>query len=630
MLYLKPYHLLFTLFLFGIFPTNHACNQIDHDSLLSLAFNHMSSPPLNWASIDCCWWEGISCDHKHQVTHIWLPSKGLNGSLSPSLKNLTRLSHLNLSHNTLSGPLPKRLFSSLNQLKVLDLSYNHIFGEIIGWPASIQILGISSNHFNQTIQSLFLQRAWRLIELNVSNNSFVGPIPSFPCTNSSLVRLLDFSHNHHSGHIPSGLGACSKLKVFRAGFNYLSGLLPDDIYNAARLEEISLPSNDLLGPISGDIVNLAKLTYLELYGNKLSGKLPVNIGKLSKLKHIILHTNSFIGSLPPSLMNCTNLTKLILRFNFLEGDISTFNFSTLHQLTVFDLGFNNFFGNLPESLYSCKSLIGIRLAQNQLEGQILPEVLQLKFLSVLSLSYNRLTNITNAIKILMRCKTLSVVFLGGNFLHEVMPSDDNIVDSDGFENLRLFSLKSCQLSGQMPIWLSRLKKLEFLSLASNRIMSSIPNWLLTLPRLFNLDLSENLISGEFSKEFCGLQTLVSPKALVDDNHWDVPIFTSPNPSAQHNFLSSLRPAIVVANNNLSGNIPIEIGCLKLLSRLDLSYNNFSGSIPNQISELTNLEVLDLSANQLSGELPASLSSLHFLHAFSVANNNLHGPIPSGT
>jgi len=340
-----PYHLLFTLFLFCIFAANHACNQIDHHSLLSLAFNNVSSPPLNWSSIDCCHWEGISCDHKHQVTCIQLPSKGLIGSISPFLENLTQLSHLNLSHNSLSGPLPKGLFSSLNQLKVLDLSYNHLFGDhISAWPASIQIVDISSNQFSETIQSSFFQRAWRLTGLNVSNNSFMGPIPSFPCINSSLVSLLDFSHNHHSGHIPSGLGACFKLKVFRAGFNSLSVSLSDDMYNATGLEEISLPSNDLSGSISSDIVNLTKLANLELYGNELSGKLPVNIGKLSKLKHLVLDGNSLIGSLPPTLMNCTNLTKLILRFNFFEGDISTFNFSGLHQLTVIDLGFNNFCG----------------------------------------------------------------------------------------------------------------------------------------------------------------------------------------------------------------------------------------------------------------------------------------------
>jgi Leucine-rich repeat (LRR) protein len=302
-----PPRLLFTLFLFGIFSTNHACNQIDRDSLLSLAFNRMSSPPLNWSSIDCCKWEGISCDHKHQVIQIWLPSKGLSGSISLALGNLTFLSHLNLSHNSLLGPLPKGLFSSLNNLKVLDLSYNNLFGDIFGWPASIQIVDISSNQFSGTIQSSFLQRAWRLTKLNVSNNSFTGPIPSYPCINSSFVKLLDFSHNHHDGQIPSGLGSCPKLSVFRAGSNSLSGQLPDDIYNATGLEEISLPSNNLLGPISSDIVNLAKLTNLELYENELNGNLPTNIGKLSKLKHIILHTNSLTGSLPSSLVNCTNL-----------------------------------------------------------------------------------------------------------------------------------------------------------------------------------------------------------------------------------------------------------------------------------------------------------------------------------
>jgi Leucine-rich repeat (LRR) protein len=106
-------------------------------------------------------------------------------------------------------------------------------------------------------------------------------------------------------------------------------------------------------------VNLTKLTNLELSGNKLSGKLLENNGKLSKLKYLILLTNSLTGSLPLSLMNCTNLIQEILRFNFLEGDISTFNFSSLRQLTVVDLRINYFSGNFPVSLFSCKSLIAV-------------------------------------------------------------------------------------------------------------------------------------------------------------------------------------------------------------------------------------------------------------------------------
>ena len=629
-------HLLFTLFLFVIFSVNHACNHTDRNSLLSLPF-HTSSPPLNWSSVDCCHWEGISCDHKGQVTDIWLPSKGLVGTISPSLGKLTSLSHLNLSQNSLSGSLPKGLFSSLNQLKVLDLSYNHLSGDIgsvSGLPSSIQIVDISSNRLNGMIDPSFLQRALSLINLNVSNNSFTGPIPSSPCINSPFVMLIDFSHNHHDGQVPSGLGGCSKLKVFRAGFNSLSGSLPSNIYSATELEEISLPFNDLSGPIKNEISNLTKLTIIELYDNKLSGKLPRNIGKLPKLRYMLLHMNCLTGSLPQFLTNCTNLVKLNLRYNFIGGDISTLNFSSLQQLTILDLGFNEFSGNLPASLFSCKSLRSLRLCQNQLEGQIQPELLQLKFLSFLSFASNRLTNITGAIKIMMRCKTLSIVFLNRNFLHEVIPADGSIVGSNGC-NLRLLSLDSSQLTGQLPIWLSKLKKLEILSLSFNRITGSIPGWLSTLPRLYYIDLSNNLISGEFPNEFYGLQAMVSEQArnldLVDRSYLDLPIiFYNHDIYGQYNYLSNVPQGILIGNNNISGIIPVEISRLRCLHVLDLSHNNFSGSIPNQISELTNLEELNLSGNQLSGELPASLASLHFLSQFSVANNNLHGLIPSGT
>jgi Leucine-rich repeat (LRR) protein len=625
MKHLMAHHLLFifTLFFFGIVSVNHACNQIDKNSLFSLSFN-TSSPPLNWSSIDCCYWEGISCDQNHKVTRIWLPSRHLKGSISPFFGNLTHLTHLNLSHNSLSEALPTRFFSSLNQLKILDLSYNYLGGDIslmfsssgsfTGWPTSIQ-------------------GAWNLIKLNVSNNSFTGPIPSSFCINSPFVRLLDFSHNDYSGQIPNGLGRCSQLKVFRAGFNSISGLLSHDIYSAIGLEEISLPFNNLSGSISNDILNLTKLTNLELSGNKLRGKLLVNIEKLSKLKHLLLHMNSLTGSLSPSLMNCTNLTKLNLWFNFFEGNISTFNFSGLRQLSILDLGTNSFTGSLPISLYSCKSLRAIRLARNQLKGQIFPEVSQLKFLSFLSLGSNGLTNITGAIKNLMGCKNLSILILADNFWQEAMPADDRIIGLDGFVNLRLLGLSHCQLTGQFPIWLTKLKKLQVLDLSHNRITGSIPSSLSTLPRLFLLELSNNLISGEFPKELCGLPALVleQDRALIDHHNLELPLFLYLNGIySQYNILTNMPPTISVGNNSLSGNIPVEIGHLQLIHILSLGHNNFSGEIPDQISNLSSLERLDLSVNHLSGEIPTSLASLHFLSQFSVASNNLHGPIPLGT
>ncbi|PQQ12864.1 receptor-like protein 2 [Prunus yedoensis var. nudiflora] len=211
---------------------------------------------------DCCHWEGITCDKDGRVTHLLLPSKRLQGSVSHSLGNLTHLSHLNLSHNQLSGLLEAGLILSLSFLEILDLSYNLLSGEVPLFPPSsyIRIVDLSSNQFNGTIPSSFLQHAGNLSSLNVSKNHITGQMPSSICLYSSLVRVLDFSYNDFSGSIPLGLGTCSKLEVFHAGFNSLSGTLPSDIYNAQALEEISLPSNKLFGPISDRIVNLPSLT----------------------------------------------------------------------------------------------------------------------------------------------------------------------------------------------------------------------------------------------------------------------------------------------------------------------------------------------------------------------------------
>ncbi|XP_039778166.1 putative receptor like protein 25 [Panicum virgatum] len=82
-------------------------------------------------------------------------------------------------------------------------------------------------------------------------------------------------------------------------------------------------------------------------------------------------------------------------------------------------------------------------------------------------------------------------------------------------------------------------------------------------------------------------------------------------------------------NNLTGNIPEEIGTLIALTSLNLSSNAFSGEIPETIGALVQVESLDLSHNELSGEIPTSLSALRSLSHLNLSYNNLTGKIPSG-
>ncbi|CAL8150794.1 unnamed protein product [Prunus armeniaca] len=258
------------------------------------------SCPLNSASstlVNCCHWEGITCDADGWVTHLLLPSKGLKGGMFPSsLGNITHLAHLNLSNNSLYGSLEFRFFKSLNRLQILDLSYNLLSSELplyLGSNNYIQKLDFSSNRFHGAIPFSFFQQARNLTSFNVSNNNFSGPIPSSNCLkhSSPLTRLLDFSSNKFQGSISRGLGECSELQVFRASHNNLSGFLPVDIYDATKLEELALPLNSIYGPISDRIVNLTNLPILDLSINQLSGVLLINLGKLSKLKLLTLGYN---------------------------------------------------------------------------------------------------------------------------------------------------------------------------------------------------------------------------------------------------------------------------------------------------------------------------------------------------
>ncbi|KAJ4955858.1 hypothetical protein NE237_012641 [Protea cynaroides] len=617
---------------FFCFPTpHHACQELDKITLSSFSDN--LSTPLNWSSSsDCCSWEGVYCNGDHWVISLSLPSKGLKGSLSTSLSDLTHLSFLNLSRNFLSGPLPPSFISSFHQLEFLDLSFNRLSGELKATtvpnsPLFLRILDLSSNLFSGDFQLSFLGQAWNLSALDVSNNSFTGLIPSSICENSTMLMYLDFSLNDFSDEIPLGLGMCSQLLVFKAGWNQLTGSLPDDIYGITSLLQLSVPRNNITGNIDGvdQIVRLINLIDLDLSLNELTGQLPQDIGKLTNLEQLVLYKNNLNGPLPPSLTNCINLRVLDLGVNEFEGDLSAIDFFKLKQLNTLDLGVNNFSGYLPLSLYSCTSLTAIRLTKNQLMGQIQPEILALRNLSYLAISTNLLTNITGAFQILKLSRNLTTLILAGNFFGEAIPDD---IDSDGFQNLRVLAIGACQLTGQVPSWLVYLRNLEVLDLSVNQLTGSVPWWLGTLPRLFYLDLSCNFLTGEL--ELTGLPSLDS-SAPLDQVYLELPVFVvSGNSTGQlYNKLSGLPPTIVLRNNSINGSIPPEFGLLKNLLVLDLSLNNFTGDISDQLSNLTNLERLDLSGNNLTGEIPWSLTQLHFLSWFSVANNSLAGPIPVG-
>ena len=73
-------------------------------------------------------------------------------------------------------------------------------------------------------------------------------------------------------------------------------------------------------------------------------------------------------------------------------------------------------------------------------------------------------------------------------------------------------------------------------------------------------------------------------------------------------------------------IPPEIGGLKKLTNLYLSFNNLRGSIPKELGDLLELRYLYLHENRLTGRIPPELGILPNLRHLDVGNNHLVGTI----
>ena len=115
-------------------------------------------------------------------------------------------------------------------------------------------------------------------------------------------------------------------------------------------------------------------------------------------------------------------------------------------------------------------------------------------------------------------------------------------------------------------------------------------------RVTHLDLYSNQLTGEIPAEL-GSQTNLEVLALFD--------------------------------NQLTGEIPAELGNLANLELLSLYDNQLIGAIPAELGNLANLQTLSLEGNQLTGEIPAELGNLANLQTLSLEGNQLTGCIPEG-
>uniref|UniRef100_A0A199UAN0 Leucine-rich repeat-containing N-terminal plant-type domain-containing protein n=1 Tax=Manihot esculenta TaxID=3983 RepID=A0A199UAN0_MANES len=576
-----------------------------------------------------------------------LGDNAFTGSISEGLCGLKDLRHLDLSYNEFGGTLPQCL-GNLTSLTFLDLSENHLTGRLPSfWQPNLQYVDLSHNHLEGVFS--FNYSSLEVIRLSGNKITFEnGWIPSFQLRalimqDCGLESILEFLFHQF------------KLKELDLSHNNLKGRFPYWLLqNNGGLEILNLMNNSFNGQLEIGAKMLPSMTYLNLARNHFEGDILFSAGDDCKLETLDLSHNNFSGEVPERLLsNCTSLSLLRLSHNNFHGQIALFNLTRIADLQLNDNQFegtlsslhtnfshqsygpvvlhlsnNRLHGEIPHWMGNFAGLIYLNLRDNLFQGQISCQLLSTE-IEYLDLSYNSFSGLLPSC---FNGNSLRQINLQGNRFSGSIPeallniSTLNSLDLSDNELLgtilnksggNLSSLRFCQLNN-----------VSLLDLSRNSFSGSIPHCLYNLSfareggHLYAPPFSDALftwgIGYRGSNETPLANTYIFQAEVDEESEFVTKYRADTYKNKALNYMSGLD----LSDNNLTGEIPYELGALSHIHALNLSHNQLTS-----FSNLSKIESLDLSYNILSGQIPVELIDLNFLEAFSVAHNNLSGRIP---
>ncbi|KAK3409849.1 LOW QUALITY PROTEIN: hypothetical protein EUGRSUZ_J01925, partial [Eucalyptus grandis] len=553
-------------------------NETDMTTLLAFKDKMIEDPQGimgSWnKSISHCNWPGVSCSRRHagRVVTLDLENQKLVGTIAPNIGNLTFLRYINLQENRLQGHIPEE-FGRLFRLKTLLLKNNELGGEIPRNLSSCVVLKNLNLMFNQLIGRIpdelryLVER--KLANFYVSENNLIGKIPIWLGNGSSLIGL-SLGNNDLRGQIPTELGSISKLETLNLHFSNLTGRIPSSIYNLTSLAFLDVTANHLHGEIPIEIGNhFPHLRGLCLSYNGFSGRLPHSLPNATGLELLSLSVNNFRGNIPANLGSLRNLTSGIFSVNQLQAGPDGLSFITdltnCTKLEMLDFGDNKFRGEIPASIANFTDTLRLLiLGSNQITGNIPPEIENLNGIQVLA-----------------------------------------IYDND--------------ISGKIPQGIGKVQNLTYLLLWGNKISGAIPSSLGNATQLLRLVLHHNQLEGDIPPSLGWCRQLQLLRLSYNNLNGTIP--------KEVISLSSLSNGFEVAQNSLTGPLPLEVGNMSQIVHLDLSRNKLTGEIPSTLSQCVMLVFLSLEGNLFEGSIPASLRTLIGLEYLNLSRNRLSGKIP---
>ncbi|CAJ1947232.1 unnamed protein product [Sphenostylis stenocarpa] len=323
-------------------------------------------------------------DISSSLLYINVSHNQLSGVLPKSLSMIKTglVSTWDFSFNNLSGPLPPfppkvyQLFLSNNMLSgfessfcetspmfatYLDLSSNSLRGPLPNcWQKfqSLEVLNLANNSLSGRVPKSFANLQ-NIVSMHLNNNNFSGEIPSLTLCKRSL-RIIDLGDNILEGTLQTWLdfdnlivlrlrgqiSAMSEGRFYREGIQYGTSapLIFHDSGIGFFIDEITLTWKGRKYTFGK---NLALLKTIDISNNNLTGEIPKNITSLMGLGSLNLSKNNLTGFIPDNIGHMTSLESLDLSRNHLCGRIPT-SFVNLSFLGIIDLTFNNLSGKIPD------------------------------------------------------------------------------------------------------------------------------------------------------------------------------------------------------------------------------------------------------------------------------------------
>ncbi|CAH9135319.1 unnamed protein product [Cuscuta epithymum] len=485
---------------------------------LTLSHNHFTGSVPNLGKFQALTW--LFLDNNKLIT-VETPTAGLS-----------KLEHLDVSHNSLQGTLSETYFIGLSNLRYLDLSFNRLKLEFSkNWIPSFKSrliylanckIGPSFHEWVQTqrgyVVNLDISNAgisdeapqwlWNMSlgYLNLSHNQITGTIPDL---SSTSIGIVDAGYNNLSGTVPS---ISPLIWVLQLSQNMFSGTINSLCpYAYCRISWLDLSNNQLTGTLPSDLRNMQASEILNVNYNNLSGEIPHSLGSLSKLKTIHLRGNGFYGELPSTLQGCPLLQQIDIGGNKLTGTIPPWLGEKYTDLAFLSLRQNRFYGVIPLEICDLTQIQVLDLSRNNLTGKI-PECFD-RFTALVD------KNKTTTTKIEVRT-----------------------VATDGYIDYAFVQWK-----GEESMYTNTLGLLKLIDLSSNRLVGSIPESFSSLKGLISLNLSRNSLTGRIIRGIGNMDML---------------------------------EAVDLSRNQLSGEIPLGLGQLHFLAVLVLVNNNLTGEMPS--------------------------------------------------